>query len=281
MKIRNLKPEDLAEVKKLCSMVHWPLTTQDIKRLYELEPDGWFCAEIDNQYVGQVMGITIGSLGCVGMIIVHEDYRRMGICTALTTEAVNYLRNKGVKTIRLDATPDGYNIYKKLGFVDEFSVRHYVKGVVVNSSPLPKISGVKPLVAADIEAIIEFDKLLFGVNRAKILKALFNDSRTFVVKHDNEIQGYVMCRGTTTLCWLGPLVANDIPSAERLLQQVLRELSDREIRLGVPGINHNAITLFDKYGFRAEYEITRMRCGLNLAGENTQCIFAEAGHEKT
>ena len=281
MKIGNLKPEDLGEVKRLCNMVHWPLTMQDIKRLYELEPDGWFCAEIDNQYVGQAMGIAIGSLGCIGMIIIHENYRRRGIGTALTTETLNYLRNKGIQTIRLDATPEGYNTYQKLGFLDEFPVYHYVKGVASDNPPLTKISEVKPIVAADIEAIIEFDKFSFGVSRAKILKALFNDSRAFVVKHGSEIQGYVMCRGTTTLYWLGPLVANDVPSAEKLLQQVLRELSDREIRLGVPSINHNAITLFDKYGFRAEFEITRMRCGLNLVGENIQCIFAEAGHEKT
>lgn len=281
MKIRNFKPEDIGEVKKLCNMVHWPLTMQDIKRLYELEPDGWFCAEVDNQYVGQAMGIAMGSLGCVGMIIVHENYRRRGIGTALTTEATNYLRNKGAKTIRLDATLEGYNTYKKLGFLDEFPVLHYVKGVASSNPPLPKISEVKPLVAADIEAVIEFDKFSFGVNRAKVLKALFSDSRAFVIKHGREIQGYVMCRDTTTGHWLGPLIANDVLNAEKLLQQVLRELSDKEIRLGVPSINHNAITLFESHDFRTEFEITRMCYGPNLEGGNIQSIFAEAGHEKT
>lgn len=281
MKIGNLKPEDLGEVKRLCNMVHWPLTMQDIKRLYELEPDGWFCAEVDNQYVGQAMGIAIGSLGCIGMIIVHENYRRRGIGTALTTEAVNYLRNKGAKRIRLDATPEGYTTYKKLGFLDEFPVRHYVKGVASSSPPLPKISEVKPLVAADIEGVIEFDKFSFGVNRAKVLKTLFNDSRAFVVKHGSEIQGYMMYRDTTTGHWLGPLIANDALSAERLLQQVLRELSGKEIRLGVPSINHNAITLFERHDFKAEFEIVRMCYGPSLEGGNIQSIYAEAGHEKT
>ena len=281
MKIRNLKPEALAEVKKLCDMVHWPLTIQDIRRLYELEPDGWFCTETDDQYVGQAMGITTGSLGCLGMVIIHEDYRRRGIGTSLTTHALNYLRNRGAQTIRLDATPEAYNIYRKLGFFDEFPVYHYIGGVASDNPPLTKILETKPVRAGDLEGIIEFDKRLLGVSRAKILKALFNDSRTFLLRQGNEIQGYVMCRGTTRLHWLGPFVANDVPSAEKLLQQVLTEFSDREIRLGVPGINSSAITLFHKYGFRAEFEITRMYYGLNLVGENTQFIFAEAGHEKT
>lgn len=281
MKIRNLKPEDIDEVKKLCNMVHWPLTMQDIKRLYELEPDGWFCAEVDNQYVGQAMGIAIGSLGCIGMIIVHENYRRRGIGTALTTEALSYLRNKGIQTIELDATPDGYNTYKKLGFIDEFTVYHYVKGVASNNPPLTKNSEVKPAVAANIEAIIEFDKFSFGGNRAKVLKALFNDSKTFVVKHGSEIQGYTMYRDMATRHWLGPLIANDVLSAEKLLQQVLRELPGKEIRLGVPSINHNAITLFERHDFKAEFEIVRMCYGPSLEGGNIQSIYAEAGHEKT
>ena len=281
MKIRNLKPEDLAEVKKLCDMVHWPLTIQDIRRLYELESDGWFCAETDDQYVGQAMGITTGSLGCLGMVIIHEDYRRKGTGTALTTHALNYLRNRGAQTIRLDATPEAHNIYRKLGFSDEFPVYHYIKGVAYDKPPLTKILEAKPVRAGDLEGIIEFDKLLLGVSRAKILKSLFNDSRTFLLRQGNETQGYVMCRGTNRLHWLGPFVANDVPSAEKLLQQVLTEFSDREIRLGVPVINSSAIKLFHRYGFRAEFEITRMRYGLNLMGENTQSIFAEAGHEKT
>jgi ribosomal protein S18 acetylase RimI-like enzyme len=215
------------------------------------------------------------------MVIIHEDYRRRGIGTALTTHALNYLRNKGAQTIRLDATPEGYNIYRKLGFSDEFPVYHYVKEVASDDPPLRKILEAEPMGAADLEAIIEFDKLLLGLSRAKILKALFNDSRAFVLRRSNETHGYLMCRGTTRLHWLGPFVADDVPSAERLLQKVLIEFSDREIRLGVPGINSSAIKLFRRYGFRAEFEITRMRYGLNLVGENTQSIFAEAGHEKT
>jgi len=279
--IRNLKLGDIDEVKKLCSMLDWPYTWQDIKRLYELEPQGCFCAEDDNQYVGQAMGIAIGSLGCIGIIIIHENYRRRGIGTALTTETLNYLRNKGVQTIRLDATPEGYNTYQKLGFLDEFPVYHYVKGVASDNPPLTKISEVKPIVAADIEAMIEFDKFSFGVSRAKILKALFNDSRTFVVKHGSEIQGYVMYRPTDTGYWLGPFIANDVLSAEKLLQQVLGELSGKEIRLGVPSTNPKATDLFREYDFESEFETMRMCWGSNLERGNIQFIFAEAGHEKT
>lgn len=280
MEIRNLKPEDINEVKRLCSMVHWPYTWQDIKRLHELEPQGCFCAEDDNQFIGQSVGIMMGTLGAIGVIIVHENYRRRGIGAALTTETLNYLQNKGAKTVKLDATPEGYNIYKKLGFLDEFSVCHYVGGLVC-SQPLTRSSEVKPLVAADLEAIIKFDEFAFGANRANVLKALFKDSSAFMVRHGSETQGYVMYRPTDTGYWLGPFIANDVLSAEKLLQQVLAELSGKEIRLGVPSTNPKATDLFREYDFEVEFETMRMCWGSNLERGNIQFIFAEAGHEKT
>jgi len=277
--IRNLKLGDIDEVIKLCSMVHWPYAWQDIKRLYELEPQGCFCAEDDNQFIGQSIGVMMGTLGAIGVIIVHENYRRRGIGAALTTETLNYLQNKGAKTVKLDATPEGYNIYKKLGFLDEFPVYHYVGGLT-SSQSLTGSSEVKPLVA-DPEAIIKFDEFAFGANRANVLKALFKDSRTFVVKHGSEIQGYVMYRPTDTGYWLGPFVANDVLNAEKLLQQVLGELSGKEIRLGVPSTNPKATDLLREYDFEMEFETMRMCWGSNLERGNIQFIFAEAGHEKT
>ena len=280
--IRNLRPEDIVEVKKLCEMVHWPLTLQDIRRLYELEPLGWFCAEADNQYIGQAMGMVMGSLGCIAMVVVRDDYRRKGVGTVLTAEALTYLRNKCIKTIRLDSTPEGYNIYKKLGFADEFPVYHYVTKVASTNKQWARIPEVKPMVVTDLEAAVEFDRRSFGDNRARVLKALFNDAKAFVIKRGSEIQGYVMYRDPgTRLCWLGPLVANEVLVAEKLLRRVLAELSGKEIRLGVPTANPKATALFEGLGFEKEFEIMRMVYGSKLEGENISFIFAEAGHEKS
>ena len=67
MEIRRLKKEEILKVKRLCESVHWPYTLKDIERLYRLEPNGWFCARMNGQYVGQAMGLSIRSLGCVGI----------------------------------------------------------------------------------------------------------------------------------------------------------------------------------------------------------------------
>ena len=66
MKIRKLRKEEVSEVKRLCERVHWRYSLEDVERLYRLEPGGWFCSRVNEQFAGQTMGLGIGSPGCVG-----------------------------------------------------------------------------------------------------------------------------------------------------------------------------------------------------------------------
>jgi len=282
MEIRRLKKAEISEVKKLCETVHWPYTLKDIERLYLLEPNGWFCARMNGQYVGQAIGLSIGSLGCVGIVVVRPDFRRQGIATALTKVALEYLRMKGIRTIKLDATTEGYGIYKRLSFIPEFSVLHYVREVHQESAFLEEGGGIEPLSVSEVELISDFDKKFFGVNRLNVLKAMRKDSEGFILKEKRKIRGYVMGRSMDyeNGYWLGPWVAESRPSAERLLKRVLNKYQNQEIRLGVLEANPGAQDLLARSGFKIDFKITRMRFGPKLKREDPSGIYAEAGHEK-
>ena len=282
LEIQKLKQGEVPEVKKLCESVHWPYTLQDIERLYRLEPNGWFCARVNGQYAGQAMGLTIGSLGCVGIVIVRQDFRRQGIAAAVTKAALGHLRIKGIKTIRLDATTEGYGIYQRLSFIPEFSVLHYVREAQQESTFLEEISGIEPLRGSEMELVSNFDKKYFGVNRFDLLKALGEDSEGFILKERNKVRGYAMGRPMDyeNGYWLGPWVAENVPSAESLLKHVLIKHQDKEIRLGALGANPGAQNVLAKYGFKIDFKITRMRFGPRLEEEDPTGIYAEAGHEK-
>jgi ribosomal protein S18 acetylase RimI-like enzyme len=282
MEIRKLRKEEVSEVKRLCESAHWPYTLKDIERLYQLEPDGWFCATVNGQYAGQAMGLRIESLGCIGIVIVHHDFRRQGIATAVTKAALEYLGKKGIKTIKLDATAEGYGIYEKINFIPEFSILHYVREPASTGTSLEKADGIKPLKASEIDAISEFDKHYFGVNRFTVLKALIKDSDSILLKEGKKIRGYAMVKPLDYQdgIWLGPWVAESIPSAEKLLEHVLQNYHNKEIRLGALESNPYAQDLLAKYGFKVDFKITRMRFGSKLKKEDPSGIYAEAGHEK-
>ena len=269
-------------MKKLCASVHWPYTLMDIERLYRLEPRGWFCATVSGKYAGQAMGLGIESLGCVGIVIVHQNFRRQGIATALTRAALDYLGEKGIKTIKLDATPEGFGIYEKLKFRPEFAVCHYVRvPATLMASPQAR-DGVESLNTSGMGAVSQWDRKYFGVSRFDILQALLRDSEGFVLNEGRKVCGYAMVKPMDyeNGYWLGPWVAEDQASAERILQHVLQRFGRAELRVGVLESNPSAEHLLKKHGFKVDFKITRMRFGPKLKRENPSGIYAEAGNEK-
>ena len=282
MKIRRLKKSEIPEVKRLCESVHWPYTLKDVERLYRLGPGGWFCAIVDRQFAGQAMGLKIEDLGCIGIVIVREDLRRKGIATALTETALKHLLDQGIKTVKLDATPEGYGIYERLRFVPEFSVVHYARGASLCPPSGDEPAGIQSLRPADIAILAQMDKRYYGVDRSAVLKALAKDSEGFVFSDRKKIRGYAMTRPMDyeNGLWLGPWVAKDSSSAETLLKQILSRSQGKEIRLGALEANLGNQDLLTRYGFKADFKITRMCYGRAMKRGNPSGIYAEAGHEK-
>ena len=58
-----------------------------------------------------------GLCGEVLSVITLEEYRGMGICSALIERLVEYCKDHDIKCVTLLATKDGCSIYKKHGFV--------------------------------------------------------------------------------------------------------------------------------------------------------------------
>ncbi len=59
------------------------------------------------------------------MVLVDPEYRRRGIATRLLGAAIDYLKNAGVPSIKLDATPAGQPLYEILGFAGEVMIERW------------------------------------------------------------------------------------------------------------------------------------------------------------
>jgi len=89
-----------------------------------------FVAEVNNQVVGSVGCQRFAGLypnileaayrqdGYIWGVYVEPDFRRQGIATQLTDQAITYLRSIGCTHAVLNASPTGRPVYSRLGFVD-------------------------------------------------------------------------------------------------------------------------------------------------------------------
>ena len=123
LSLRVMGKDDVPAVEELRRLAEWNQTPEDWRRLLELEPEGCFLAELESELAGTVTTTAYGqAIAWLGMMLVHPKHRRQGIATRLMGQAIEYLRGRGVRCIRLDATPAGYPVYERLGFVPEWTL---------------------------------------------------------------------------------------------------------------------------------------------------------------
>jgi ribosomal protein S18 acetylase RimI-like enzyme len=118
--LRLFKESDIEFAYETIKIEGWNYSEKDIKRMFSYNPSGCFIAETDNKQVGHVFSVNYGRLGWIGLLIVRAECRGKGVGTALMKKAINHLSASGVETIKLEAVFTIANLYRKLGFVDEY-----------------------------------------------------------------------------------------------------------------------------------------------------------------
>jgi ribosomal protein S18 acetylase RimI-like enzyme len=281
--IRSFKDEDIDFAYKLDTIEQWNHTRNDIERMLSFEPNGCFIAEVNSKPVGHVFSIGYGRLGWIGLLIVKAKYRRRGIGTLLTKTAMNYLLSRKVKTTKLEAVPKVANLYRKLGFVDEFdSLRLTRTGrkIMTMSSHC-----VKPLKSREITQLAEFDAEYFGANRIKVLSELYQDDpQLCFVSHDgSKVAGYVMCYEAESGYRIGPLVCdpeNPQVACELLVECMKAIRGNEKLYVGIPAVNGIAVEILQDFDFGQYSKSIRMYFGEKLETERVDGVFAIGGAEK-
>ncbi|MGD0645378.1 MAG: GNAT family N-acetyltransferase [Candidatus Bathyarchaeia archaeon] len=269
--------KDLPFATKLANTMDWNMATEDFEFMVSLEPEGCFVIFQGSERLGIATSISFGKLGWFGNLIVKENYQNKGVGSLLVKHAVNYLQNKGVKTIGLYAYPNLIGFYSNLGFKfdEDFSVLH---AEAINSSTtetLPEIG------AKQIQSIAEFDCRYFGGNRKKLLESIILEkgNLSYYISENNQVVGYVAAKIYEKMSEIGPLIceADNIDVAVSLLKTVLAKLTDLSVYVLLPKKETALANMFFKVGFREDFYVSRMFLG-QTASKN--CIYVAESLER-
>ncbi|MCA9086236.1 MAG: GNAT family N-acetyltransferase, partial [Planctomycetaceae bacterium] len=281
--IRRMMEDDLPAADHLRNMAGWNQLPGDWLRLLRYEPDGCFVAVVGNDVCGTVTTTTYDAaspdsprVAWIGMMLVHPDYRRRGIATALMQQAIEYLQQRSVHCIMLDATPAGEFVYAQLGFRRTGAFRRFRKpsddGKNHRTPDVPLPSEFQAAQPSNLSragelktfsgrfATADFrhqfmDVRAFGAKRHLWLQRLAADS--CVVEADG---GFGMLRGGQEADYLGPIVALDELQAAEVIDALLSQ-TGRSVFWDVPPGNQSAESLALHRGFEPIRELTRMCLG--------------------
>jgi GNAT superfamily N-acetyltransferase len=276
--IRVMTAADVPAGMRLKEQNGWNQLEADWLRLLALEPDGCFVAELDGVVAGTACTCVFEEVAWVAMVLVDSRLRGRGLGTALMVHALTYLDGRGIRSIRLDATPLGRPIYERLGFVAEYSLARY-EGVLPGAEPAEAVVSMSEG-TGQRERLFQWDHSLTATQRRKLLQRLFDErpEAVRIIKHGGEVAGYLTARPGSRAWQIGPCIAT--PQAGPLLfQDAAHRLAGQCGFIDIPVANSRACAAAEGLGLTVQRHLLRMGRGIPVR-ENLECLWATSGPEK-
>jgi GNAT superfamily N-acetyltransferase len=216
--IREGGPADFVEVDALREAIEWP-------------PGTWFTAPVldaggvlplirdeDGLLIAMGLGGHFGRGGFVGNMVVHPGRQRQGLGTKIFRYLMDWFAARGVRTVQLEATPEGQPLYERFGFRARWES---VTGVCQAPPDRDGTGTVSSASEADWPAIAALAGRAYGEGRDRLLQslaALPETVETAVLKDRGRVVAFALRREGR----LGPFCAEDDATAEDLARTLLR-----------------------------------------------------------
>jgi GNAT superfamily N-acetyltransferase len=277
MLLRQMEPADIPLGMQLKNQAGWNQTRADWERFLDLEPEGCFVAEWDGQPVGTTTTCVFGSVGWIAMVLVRERARHRGIGTRLVERASAYLDGRGVKTVRLDATPLGKPVYAKMGFVVEHELVR-LQGV---ASATATARAVVPVTEQHVAGLTQLDRVATGTDRRAMLNRLLAERPPAACTQDDngQLVGFALLRAGSRATQLGPAAAIHAEAGRAVCDWAVNACSGDSFFVDIPLSNRDAMAWAHDKGLHEQRRLTRMFRGVPVA-EQVDLLWASSGPEK-
>jgi GNAT superfamily N-acetyltransferase len=220
---RRLTTQDCAACVPLSAEPQWNQVAADWRLMIEAG-DSFAMFAPGQRLVAS--GLTVpydGPFGWISMILVTQPFRRRGLATHLMRRCMDALLAGG-RTPALDATPEGRQVYLRLGFQDVYRLTRFVAQAPkpVPAAP-PAGATIRPMLASDLPAVAAYDRGPFGAGRATILADLQRrmPAAAFLAEKGGRLHGFALARDGRRCAQIGPVVAEDAATATALTMAAL------------------------------------------------------------
>lgn len=265
---RIMEPRDVAAGMSLVELANWNQTAREWDLFLERSPSGCVVAEADGVVVGTATTLDYGPFAWISMVLVHPNQRGQGIGNGLMREALRLLESH--PCVRLDATPLGEPVYRKLGFQDEYALLRLTRDARPDGAA-PHASAAEPILSPD-EIDFALDQSAFQADRRAVLTWL-HEGAPDLARHIPG-KGFVLGRRGGRFTHIGPLTAVDLESACSLLTAAV---PPTPVIIDVPQAQGALIGFLKAQGFEEQRPLLRMARG--SAPPLTATTYAIAGPE--
>lgn len=221
-----------------------------------------------------------GKFAWISMVLVSADYRRQGLATRLLRRCIDDLTAAKLIPI-LDATPDGREVYRALGFEDMWGYHRMALRTPPSFTSLPdERIEVHAITDSAWPALCDYDAAAFGARRDAMLARLRGrlPQAELYATRGGEIIGLLLGRDGRSANQLGPLIADDDATAIALLQRAMSAI-EAPTYLDFADAKTHLRGWLETVGFADVRPLTRMALGGRQRFDDPQRTYAVVGPE--
>lgn len=281
--LRALTKADLSFGLGLSTAAGWNQSIVDWRRALALDVGASFVASLEGVDVGTVTSVAFGPVAWVGLMLVDARVRGRGVGRALMERALATLDARGVRSIRLDATPLGRPLYEKLGFRLDYMLHRYAGAPFIDqAAPRQEPYACRPFTERDLVRAAALDEQVAGAPRSRFIEALWRERpQGALVAHDGPsgaLRGFVLQRAGRLGTLIGPCLG-DSTAGELLLAASLDQLSASPVLVDIPERHAAAVRLATSRGLAPVRPLARMTRGPEVR-EDFDRLWTSSGPEK-
>src|ERR1035437_5209925 len=255
--LRAMTTEDIAGGLRLCRASGWNQLEEDWRLFIESPGSGGLLVERDGNVLGTAAYMRYDALAWIALMLVDPAERGAGLGGRLLGEALAALAD--APCVGLDATPAGEPLYRRFGFVEDYSLVR-IKATI-DSAPLPDPAGsARRMLQSDLAAVCARDRELFGADRGRVLAAMYERAAecAWMANDAAGVKGYTFGRPGDCYHQLGPVVAADGGTARDMVTGCLSQLAGRVFAMDVPLLDGEWLDFLKSSGFVEERRFVRM-----------------------
>ncbi len=257
--IRQMMPEDLDQALDLSVTEGWNQTMKDWRLLLDNPLNVCIVAEKDNRVAGTATALNHGNrVAWIGMVLVDKLLRGQGAGKMLLESIIERLND--VPSVKLDATPAGEPLYRKLGFADEYKIFRMTCNNHLFKPENFSTHGLLPVTKDSLADILALDRIAFGTDRSYLLENLLTHypEKAYQVKTSGKTEGFILGRDGSRFNYIGPVIASSTEEARDLISKVLGSLNSQPIALDVTEDKTDLIRWLESIGFIKQRHFIRM-----------------------
>ena len=247
--IRTMTPDDLDFAAACTEAVGWGAQRGEFELFHAHDPQGCLVAEREGCSIGICVATPYDGQGFIGMLIVVPEARGRGVGRLLLERAIDYLDERGARVAGLDAVLAAVPLYERLGFRRQCRSLRF-GGTIAGR----RHSSVRPMAAADLDAVCALDRAAFGADRRFFLARRLARAPALckVLERDGRIDGYLFGRPVEGGVSVGPWAARpELEQPARLLEALALESGEPRIGLGILESNEAALEAARSLGLTA------------------------------